>query len=233
MKIAAITGGAGALGSSLARLLASRGYKLVLIDTKRERIDPLVAELGDAAIGCAADFTHADAWEEAMRSTTSAFGGPPSHAALVAGGFSAGAPLHASSDEVYERMMRINVDTVHRALRALLPPMVAAKRGSIVIVGSRAGERPWTSAGAAAYAASKAAAVTLAQTVAQEVLMDGVRVNAILPSIMDTPANRAAMPDVDPSSWVSLPSAAGVIAFLLSDEARDVTGAALPVYGRV
>jgi NAD(P)-dependent dehydrogenase (short-subunit alcohol dehydrogenase family) len=232
MKIAAITGGAGALGSCVARLLASRGYKLVLLDTKRERIDPIVGEIGEGAIGCAGDFTHADAWDEAIRASTSAFGSAPSHAALIAGGFSGGAPLHGSTDQTYEQMMRLNVDTVHRALRALLPPMVAAKNGSIVVVGSRAVERPWTSAGAAAYAASKAAAVTLAKAVAQEVLMDGVRVNAILPSIMDTPANRAAMPDVDPATWVSLPSAAGVIAFLLSDEARDVTGAALPIYGR-
>jgi NAD(P)-dependent dehydrogenase (short-subunit alcohol dehydrogenase family) len=121
---------------------------------------------------------------------------------------------------------------VFHALHALLPGMVAGKHGSIVVIGSRAVERPWTSAGAAAYAASKSAAVTLAQTAAQEVLAHGVRINAILPSTMDTPANRAAMPSVDPTTWVSLESAAGVIAFLLSDEARDVSGAAIPVYGR-
>ncbi len=130
-------------------------------------------------------------------------------------------------------MTRFNVEPAYRALRALLPPMVERKRGSIVVVGSRAVDRPWTSGGAAAYAASKAAVVTMAQAVAQEVLLDGVRINAILPSIMDTRANRASMPDADPSKWVSLESAAGVIAFLLSDEARDVTGAAVPVYGRV
>jgi NAD(P)-dependent dehydrogenase (short-subunit alcohol dehydrogenase family) len=111
--------------------------------------------------------------------------------------------------------------------------MVEAKQGSIVVVGSRAVERPWTSAGAAAYAAAKAAVVTMAETVATEVLEHGVRVNAILPSTMDTAANRAAMPDADPSRWVALSSAAAVIAFLFSDDARDVSGAAIPVYGRV
>jgi NAD(P)-dependent dehydrogenase (short-subunit alcohol dehydrogenase family) len=110
--------------------------------------------------------------------------------------------------------------------------MVAAKDGSIVVVGSRAAVQPWTSAGAAAYAASKAAVVALAQTVAQEVLAYGVRVNAILPSTLDTPANRKAMPDADPSKWVPTDRVAAVIAFLFADGSRDVSGAALPVYGR-
>jgi NAD(P)-dependent dehydrogenase (short-subunit alcohol dehydrogenase family) len=110
--------------------------------------------------------------------------------------------------------------------------MVARKRGSIVVIGSRAAVNPETSANAAAYAASKAALLALARAVAAEVLAHGVRVNAVLPSTMDTPANRAAMPDVDPGRWVSLGSAAGLVAFLLSDEARDVSGAAVPIYGR-
>jgi NAD(P)-dependent dehydrogenase (short-subunit alcohol dehydrogenase family) len=101
-----------------------------------------------------------------------------------------------------------------------------------VVIGSRAVERPWTSGGAAAYAASKAAVVTLAQAIAAEVLAHGVRVNAVLPSIIDTPANRSGMPGADPSAWVSPESLSRVIAFLLSDDARDVSGAAIPVYGR-
>jgi NAD(P)-dependent dehydrogenase (short-subunit alcohol dehydrogenase family) len=108
------------------------------------------------------------------------------------------------------------------------PSMVEAKHGSIVVVGSRAVERPWTSTGAAAYAA----VVTLAQTVAQEVLEHGVRINSILPSTMDTPANRSAMPSAGPTKWVSLDSASQVIALLLSEDSRDVSGAALSVYGR-
>jgi NAD(P)-dependent dehydrogenase (short-subunit alcohol dehydrogenase family) len=110
--------------------------------------------------------------------------------------------------------------------------MVARGRGSVVLVGSRAAVQPWTSTGGAAYAASKAAVVALAQAVAAEVLPHGVRVNAVLPSTLDTPANRAAMPKADPSRWVSLASAAGVVAFLLGDDARDVSGAAVPLYGR-
>lgn len=236
-RIAAITGGAGALGSALAELLVTRGYKVALLDTERgkARGEELAARLGkERAIAVAGDFAQAGAWDAALEAAKRTFGALPTHAALVAGGWEGGSPLHATKDDaLFERVMKLNVDTAYRALRALLPSMVEAKRGSIVVVGSRAVERPWTSTGASAYAAAKAAVVTMAQTVAAEVLHDGVRVNAILPSTMDTAANRAAMPKADPTKWVELSSAAAVIAFLFSEDARDVTGAAIPVYGRV
>jgi NAD(P)-dependent dehydrogenase (short-subunit alcohol dehydrogenase family) len=236
-RIAAITGGAGALGSALAELLVERGYRVALfdIDKSRARAEEIAARLGEERVLVhTGDFGAAETWTAALESTKRAFGAPPQYAALVAGGWDGGGPLHAAKDDgVYERMIRLNVDTVYRALRALLPSMVKEKEGSIVVVGSRAVDRPWTSGGAAAYAASKAAVVTMAETVAAEVVSEGVRVNAILPSTMDTAANRAAMPDADPKRWVALSSAAAVIAFLFSDDARDVSGAALPVYGRV
>lgn len=235
-RIVAITGAAGALGTALATTLTARGYKVALFGAGRsaDRLARLAEELGrDRAVAHAGDFATAGAWSKALEATAASLGALPTHGALLAGGWDGGSPVHEASDpSSYELMMRANADTTYHALRALLPGMVAAKSGSIVVVGSRAVARPWTSAGAAAYAASKAAAVTLAQTVAEEVLEHGVRVNAILPSTMDTPANRAGSPTADPSRWVSLGSAAGVIAFLLSEEARDISGAAIPVYGR-
>jgi NAD(P)-dependent dehydrogenase (short-subunit alcohol dehydrogenase family) len=235
-KICAITGGAGALGSALARHLVEAGYAVALFDTPRStaRLDALVKELGEArAASFAGDFALASTWDAALAATKTALGGAPGFAALIAGGWAGGAPLHAAKDDVaYESMMKANVDTAYRALRALVPGMVEAGGGSVVVVGSRAAVRPWTSAGAAAYAASKAAVVALAEATAAELLESRVRVNAILPSTMDTPANRASMPKADPSRWVSLDSASRVIAFLLSDDARDVSGAAIPVYGR-
>lgn len=235
-RIVAITGGAGALGSALAAHLVGNGYRVALFDTERakDRLKEITTQLGhENAIGHAGDFATAEAWEGAVAATEKAFGTAPTHGVLVAGGWAGGTPLHAAKDDAaYESMMSANVDTVYRALRSLLPSMVANKRGSIVVIGSRAVERPWTSAGSAAYAASKAAVVTLTQAVAQEVLEHGVRINAVLPSTMDTTANRRSMPDVDPKTWVALDSASAVIAFLLSDDARDVSGAALPVYGR-
>jgi NAD(P)-dependent dehydrogenase (short-subunit alcohol dehydrogenase family) len=110
--------------------------------------------------------------------------------------------------------------------------MVARKSGSIVVVGARGVERPWTNAGSAAYGAAKSAAVSLAEAAAAEVLEHGVRINAIMPSALDTAANRRSMPNADFSKWVTPASAAAVIAFLLSDDARDVSGAKIPVYGR-
>jgi NAD(P)-dependent dehydrogenase (short-subunit alcohol dehydrogenase family) len=232
--VALVTGAAGALGSEVARVLAARGHKLALVDAERgrERLAELATSLGGACV-VAGDIALEATWAEAMPRIERELGSAPVRAALVAGAWRGGKPLHEESgDDVWRAMMEANLETVHRSLRALLPAMVAGKRGSVVVIGSRAAVAPATSAGAAAYAASKAAVVALAQAVAAEVLGAGVRVNAVLPSTMDTPANRAAMPGVNPAKWVSLGSAAGVVAFLLGDEARDVSGVALPVYGR-
>jgi NAD(P)-dependent dehydrogenase (short-subunit alcohol dehydrogenase family) len=232
--VALVTGAAGSLGAEVARTLFRRGSKLVLVDTERgkDRLVELAAALDGASI-IAGDITAERTWSEALPRIERELGSPPSLAALIAGGWQGGKSIHQeSSDDVWRSMMSANLDTVYRSFRALLPGMVARRRGAVVVVGSRAAERPWTSAHAAAYAASKAAVVALARAAAAEVLNDGVRINAILPSIMDTPANRAAMPAADPGKWVSLASAAEVVAFLLSDGARDLSGAAVPVYGR-
>jgi NAD(P)-dependent dehydrogenase (short-subunit alcohol dehydrogenase family) len=187
--------------------------------SSRARLDALAAEIGHGAT------VHVALDELADR--------PIELAALVAGGWAGGTPLHETKDDTaYRAMMESNVDTVYFALRALLPGMVSRKRGAIVVVGSRNVERPWTGKGSAAYTASKHAAVALAQTAAAEVVEHGVRINAIMPSTMDTRANRASMPTADFTKWVTTASAAGVIAFLLSDAARDVSGAAIPIYGR-
>ena len=154
-------------------------------------------------------------------------------AVLAAGGWRGGAPLSETADDVWSSMLALNLETARVSLQALLPGMLGARRGSIVVVASLAAARPWESARAAAYAAAKAAALALVQATAAEVLASGVRVNAILPSTIDTPANRSAMPKADFARWVAPESLAQVAGFLLSDAARDISGAALPVYGRV
>lgn len=234
--IIAITGGAGALGSAVARHLVSQGHRVALLDTAatKARADELVAELGaDKALSILGDFAEPAVWDGALETIRAAFGALPSHAALVAGGWDGGVKVaDAASTEVFRKLMRMNVDTVQAALSALLPGMLASRAGSVVVIGSRAVARPWTSAGAAAYAASKAAVVALARAAAAEVLEGGVRVNAVSPSTLDTPANRKAMPDANFAAWVSLEAAARTIGFLLSDDARDISGVDLPLDGR-
>jgi NAD(P)-dependent dehydrogenase (short-subunit alcohol dehydrogenase family) len=232
--VALVTGAAGALGAQVARTLSLRGHNVALLDSKAgsARLDALASSLGGACV-VAGDLASEATWREGAMRIERELGAAPSIAALVAGAWRGGLPVYEeTTDDAWRTLMTANVETVYRGLRALLPSMVASRRGSVVVVGSRAAVEPWTSARAAAYAASKAAVVALAQAAAAEVIAFGVRVNAILPSALDTPANRAAMPNADPTKWVTLESAAGVVAFLLSDAALDIQGAALPVYGR-
>jgi NAD(P)-dependent dehydrogenase (short-subunit alcohol dehydrogenase family) len=233
-RITLITGAAGALGSALARVLLDAGHRVALVDRPAtgERLGELARELGGASRAVPLDVSGVVAWQQRLDEVERELG-PIDGAVLTAGGWQGGAAYHtAEGAAAFEPMLNMNLNTVHRSFEALLPRFVAQKSGSIVVLGSRAVERPWDSANAAAYAASKAAVVALAQAVAQEVLEAGVRVNAVLPSTIDTPANRSGMPRADFSRWVSPSSLGGVIRFLLSDDARDISGAAIPVYGR-
>jgi NAD(P)-dependent dehydrogenase (short-subunit alcohol dehydrogenase family) len=127
-------------------------------------------------------------------------------------------------------MLSLNARSAFVVARAVVPHMLAADRGSIVLVGASAALQG--GAGNSAYAASKAAVVRLTESLSAETKRRGVRVNAVLPGTIDTPPNRAAMPDADHALWVAPESIADVIAFLASDQARAVTGALIPVYGR-
>lgn len=228
-----ITGAAGALGSTLARRIIARGDSVAAVDTPRaaDRLRGLRGELGERCLPFTIDVGSSSDWKETLARIDQELG-PPQGAALIAGGWKGGKPFVEFDEAAVADLFAVNLQTAERSLRALLPGMIQRGAGSVVVVGSRAVERPWTSAGAAVYAASKAAVVSLAQAIAAEVLEQGVRINAVLPSTLDTPANRAAMPDVDPSRWVSLDSLSQVIGFLLSDGAKDISGAAIPVYGR-
>jgi NAD(P)-dependent dehydrogenase (short-subunit alcohol dehydrogenase family) len=232
-SVVVVTGAAGALGGALVRHLAARGRTVVAIDRPKasDRLSALAREAA-GVVPIELDTSAAEPWSPALDRITAEFG-PLEGAVLVAGAYRGGARVfEADSAANFRSLIDANVDTARIALEALLPSMVAARRGSVVLIGSRAAVRPWEAATSAAYAASKAAVVALAQAVAAEVLQDGVRVNVVLPSTIDTPQNRASMPEADASRWVSLQSLCEVIAFLLSDAARDVSGAALPVYGR-
>ena len=233
-RVTVITGAAGALGTALTRRLVAGGHRVAGVELRRqaERLRALERELGAAFAGYALEEDSTSAWEVALAAVESRLG-PVSGAALVAGGWRGGRPFHEERDEgTWRLMLDENLESAQRALRALLPRLVAQRAGSVVVIGSRNVERPWSGAGAAAYTVSKSAVVALVRVVAAEVLEAGVRLNAVLPSTIDTAQNRAAMPDADVSRWVEPDSIAAVIEFLLSDAARDVSGAVLPIYGR-
>jgi NAD(P)-dependent dehydrogenase (short-subunit alcohol dehydrogenase family) len=148
----------------------------------------------------------------------------------LVGGFEGGAPAEDTSDETWRRMLDVNLNAAFYAMRAALKVMRAAGHGRIVAVGSRTGIEP--AAGLAAYGVSKAALNALVRTIALEVRDSGITANLVLPSVIDTPANRAAMPSADHSRWVHPDSIARLIVFLASGAAADVNGAAIPIYGR-
>ena len=143
------------------------------------------------------------------------------------GGFAGGTPVDATGLDVWDRLYRMNVRTAAACARAALPRMRARRRGVIVNVASQAAFAP--PAGLAAYAASKAGVVALTRALQEEVAREGIRVHAVVPSTIDTPANRAAMPDADRSSWTPPASIAGVVLWLASDAASTVRGALVPV----
>jgi len=226
-----VTGANGALGSAIVERLASAGRVIALLrspsgEAALERVSTNVLRLR-------ADTSNPDALRAALDRAQAELG-RASGAVLTAGAWRGGhafASPEAALD--YRAVMESNLDSANIALRAILPGLLQRRHGSVVLIGSRAATRPYDAKGDAAYAAAKAGLVALAQAIAAEVLADGVRVNVVLPSTIDTEANRQAMPDADYSRWVTTDSLGEVIAFLLSPRARDVSGAALPVYGRV
>jgi NAD(P)-dependent dehydrogenase (short-subunit alcohol dehydrogenase family) len=224
-----VTGAAGALGRAIASRLSADGARLGLVDRPSAALAKLASEVGGTELGV--EVFSRESLSEAVSRFERAVSGPVDAGALVAGAWHGGAPLH-ESDEGLDAMLEANTRTVHASLASLLPGMVARRHGSLVVIGSRNVERPWLGASAAAYTASKAAAVALARAAAEEVKEAQVRVNAVLVSTMDTPANRAAMPTADFSRWVTTASVAEVVAFLLGEGSRDVSGAEIPVYGR-
>jgi NAD(P)-dependent dehydrogenase (short-subunit alcohol dehydrogenase family) len=156
--------------------------------------------------------------------------GPVDALLHLVGGFDGGKPVAETPDETWDKILDLNLRSAQKIFRAVLPSMTKAGKGRIVAVGSRAGVEPM--ANFAAYSVSKAALVTLVKTVALEVKDSGITANIVLPSVIDTPANRAAMPSADASKWVTPESIAGLLVWLASDAARDVNGAVIPIYGR-
>jgi len=221
-----VTGAGGALGAGVVRALAGSGQRVLAVERDSVKAEQAFAGLGGVRV-IAFDVSQPAEWAKAMGDADVA------GAVLIAGTWRGGARLFESdADGTWHTLMNANLETARASLQAVLPRLVARKAGSVVAIGSRTAVRPWEGARSAAYAASKAALTALSQAIAAEVLADGVRVNLVLPNTIDTAANRQAMPEADYSRWVTTDSLGDVVQFLLSEAARDISGAAIPVYGR-
>ncbi|WP_336968539.1 SDR family NAD(P)-dependent oxidoreductase [Sphingobium aromaticiconvertens] len=220
--IVAVTGAAGALGRKVVETLAGSGWRVVGIDLGPVGADGVALALGGV------DLTD----EAAMAGAAERIGaelGQLDGLVNIAGGFS-WETVQDGAVATWDRLYAMNVKTTLVSSRALLP-LLRASRGGIVNIGAAASAKAATGMGA--YAASKAGVARLTEALAEELKDEGVRVNALLPSIIDTPANRADMPDAEYDRWVAPSQLADVIAFLLSPAATAITGALIPVTGRV
>jgi NAD(P)-dependent dehydrogenase (short-subunit alcohol dehydrogenase family) len=229
-QVVVVTGAFGVLGTAVARVFAKRGAQLALLDLSQQPPTALQEEFGARHLFLGGvDLGEVESSRRAMAAAAMRFGGIDV-LVNVAGGFQ-WETLHEGSVETWDQLYHMNLRTAVVGCKVALPALIERGRGSIVNIGAGAAAGR-AGAGMGAYAASKAGVQKLTESLAEELKDRGITVNAVLPSIIDTPRNRADMPDADVSRWVTPEAIADVVAFLASDAARSVTGAAIPVVGR-
>ncbi len=231
-KVVIITGAAGNLGRAVASRVQAQGGRMVLVERSGEHLKAIYDELKASAqhwLAGGVDMTDANAVNAMAAEAHKRFGRVDGLVNTV-GGFRGGKPVHEADLAEWDFMYDINVRTALNACRAVIPYMLKAQSGRIINVASRNAFQG--SPNYAAYSAAKTAVLRLTESLAGELKARGINVNCIVPGTIDTPQNREAMPKADFSTWVPPEDLANVIAFLLSDDARSVTGAAVPVYGR-
>ena len=225
-KVVLVTGAAGNLGRAVAQAFAEQGAALVLVDLDRKRLQQVHGDDNETQLLAAADLRSAAPAAEVVKTAISRFG-RIDVLANIAGGFRMGEPVHESSDETWQLMFDLNLRTLLNMSHSVVPAMLASGSGRIVNIGANGALRGGALMGA--YAATKSGVIRLTESMAAELGKQGINVNCVLPTIIDTPENRAAMPDADTSGWVAPAALAEVIRFLASDGARAINGAALPV----
>jgi NAD(P)-dependent dehydrogenase (short-subunit alcohol dehydrogenase family) len=214
-----VTGGAGILGQAVASRVKALGGTPVMLDI----VDGFISDLGPTH---SVDLTDATAVEACIAGI-----GKFDSLCNIAGGFDMGPAVFETTDALWDRMFLINVTTLRRMLAAAVPVLRAAGGGSIVNVGAFGALKGQGAMGA--YGAAKSTVMRLTESLSEEVKGENINVNAVLPTLIDTPTNRADLPDSDFSKWVSPDKLANVICFLASDAASDVHGALVPVTGKV
>lgn len=222
-----ITGAAGHLGRAVAAAFSERGARLVLLDRDARTLEAAFGA-GSAHRLVAADLLDSDALQAALAQAAGGIG-RIDVLCHIAGGFRMGEAVHETSDATWRFMFDINARTLLNIVRVVVPRMIEHGGGKIVNVGAYSAQKGAARMGA--YCASKNAVIRLTESMSAELREKNINVNCVLPTIIDTADNRAAMPDADPTRWVAPQALADVIGFLASDAARAVHGAALPVTG--
>ena len=223
-----ITGAAGNLGQAVSAAFAAAGANLVLIDLNQDALQKVATAGAGDVLRQRVDLSDPASIAAAVDAAIARFGRIDALCNL-AGGFYMGEKAHQIPADKWNFMMELNAGSVLRMSHAVVPHMLKAGTGRIVNIGAYSALSGKAELGA--YVASKAAVIRLTETMAAELRSSNINVNCVLPSIIDTPQNRAAMPKADPSRWVAPEALADVLMFLCSPAARAIHGAAIPVVG--
>jgi NAD(P)-dependent dehydrogenase (short-subunit alcohol dehydrogenase family) len=230
-RVALVAGARGNLGRAVARRLVARGATTVLVDRNGAGLSEAFGDLAAAGTHLLAgdvDVLDASALAAVVAQAVARWG-RLDIAINTVGGFRAGEPAHDTALTTWETMFDLNLRSTLALARAVVPTMLKQKQGKMITVAARAALAG--SARLAAYSATKAALLRLTESMAAELKSSGINVNCVLPGTLDTPENRRDRPDADFSTWVAPEAVADVILFLVSDGARSVHGAAIPVLG--
>ena len=227
-RTAIVTGGTGGLGSAVVKMFLDDGWRVVVPWVMERELERLPEREGCELVQ--ADLFDKDAVGGVVDAATG-FEGAPLRAVLnLVGGFSAPGKVADTPIEDFENQYKLNLRPLYLVAAAGIPPMVQAGGGALIAVSTKAALRPF--AGAAGYISSKAAVLAFVSALDVEYRDEGIRANAVLPSVIDTPGNRASQPNADTSKWVKPEEIAQTMLFLASDRSSATSGAAIPVYGR-